>query len=189
MIQMARKKNISIYISWLLRHKPEEIGLKMDQYGWVSVDELINGINKAGKYSIDRNKLEEIVEQDKKGRFKFDENHLMVKACQGHSISWVTPEMEYIEPPEFLYHGTTTSAAEKIMSSGGISKMNRHAVHMQADIELAWQSALRWHMIPVVLKIDAKKMYRSGFVFGKTENNVWCTDHVPDEFIIKKIEK
>lgn len=186
---MARRKNISIYISRLLRHKPEEIGLKMDQYGWVSVDELINGINKAGKYSIDRNKLEEIVEQDKKGRFKFDENHLMMKACQGHSILWVTPEMEYMEPPEFLYHGTTTSAAEKIMSSGGISKMNRHAVHMQADIELAWQSALRWHMIPVVLKIDAKKMYRSGFVFGKTENNVWCTDHVPDEFIIEKIEK
>ena len=186
---MAGKKNISIYISQLLRHKPEEIGLKMDEHGWVSVDELICGINKTGKYRIDREKLEEIVSRDSKGRFQFNENYCMIKACQGHTISWVEPEMEYMEPPAFLYHGTTMTAAEKIMISGEISKMKRHDVHMQADIEKAWQSAMRWHLAPVVLKIDAGKMYRLGFIFGKTENNVWCTDHVPVEFIVEKIQK
>jgi len=184
---MAKRKNLSVYISFLLRHNPGDIGLQMDTHGWVSVDDLITGINKKGEYTIDRDRLEEIVKQDEKGRYRFSGDRSMIKACQGHSIPWVEPELEYGEPPAFLYHGTTTIAAQKIMDSGMIRKMSRHAVHMQSDIRKAWQSAVRWRLTPVVLKIDAGRMYRAGFVFGKTENDVWCTDHVPAEFIAEQI--
>lgn len=186
---MARKKDVSIYISFLLRHKPEEIGLEMDPHGWVSVDALIDGINQRGKYAIDRARLEDIVAQDSKGRYRFDPDHTKIKACQGHSIPWVEPELDLLPPPDYLYHGTTTTAAEKILRSGAIHKMNRHAVHMQADPRMAWQSATRWHLTPVVLKIDAGTMHRAGFVFGKTENDVWCTEAVPTEFIVEHIYK
>ena len=182
-----KQKNVSIYISYLLRHKPEDIGLEMDNHGWVSVDALINGIKRKGIYSMDKEKLEELVQQDNKGRYRFNENHTKIKACQGHSIPWVEPELDYQEPPAYLYHGTTTTAAEKIMASGAIHKMSRHAVHMQADVQKAWESAVRWHLTPVVLKIDAKAMHHAGFIFGKTENDVWCTDLVPVEFIAGKI--
>jgi putative RNA 2'-phosphotransferase len=180
---MAKQKNISVYLSFLLRHKPEEIHLHMDHHGWVSVDELITGINKRGKYTLDLPQLEEIVRQDSKGRYRFNADHSRIKACQGHSIPWVQPEMEQMTPPRFLYHGTTMTATEQIMQSGAIRKMNRHAVHMQADPEKAWQSAVRWHLEPVVLKIDAARMSEDGFVFGKTENDVWCTDSVPVAYI------
>ena len=180
-------KNVSVYISFLLRHKPEEIGLEMDKHGWVLTDELIDGINKKGKYKIDKVNLEAIVAQDEKGRYRFNHDHTKIKACQGHSIEWVEPELETLSPPPFLYHGTTTAAAEKIMQSGAISKMSRHAVHMQQNLEKAWQSATRWHLTPVVLKIDAEKMNRAGFVFGKTQNDVWCVEFVPTEYIIEKI--
>lgn len=183
---MARK-NISVYISFLLRHKPEDIGLEMDKHGWVSVDELICGINKKGKYQLDLPRLEEIVAQDNKGRYRFNIEHTKIKACQGHTIKWVEPEVETLTPPEFLYHGTTTASAEKIMASGAISKMNRHAVHMQADPQKAWQSATRWHQSPVVLEIAAGDMSRAGYIFGKTENDVWCTDSVPTEYIARQI--
>lgn len=182
-----KKKDVSIYISFLLRHKPEDIGLAMDNHGWVSADDLINGINRKGIYSMDKEKLEELVQQDSKGRYRFNETHTKIKACQGHSIPWVEPELDYQEPPRYLYHGTTTAATEKIMASGAIRKMSRHAVHMQADVQKAWASAVRWHLTPVVLKIDAKAMYRAGFSFGKTENEVWCTDLIPVEFIAGKI--
>ena len=184
---MASGRNVSVYISFLLRHKPEDIGLEMDRHGWVSVEALIDGINKKGKYSLDRTRLEEIVRQDNKGRYRFNADHSRIKACQGHSISWVEPELERIQPPRYLYHGTTTVALEKILASGAISKMSRHAVHMQADPRKAWQSAQRWHLTPVILKIDAGEMHSQGFVFGKTENNVWCTETVPVEFIAEKI--
>lgn len=93
------------------------------------------------------------IAEDNKGRYRFDEKHEKIKCCQGHSVPWVEPELEYCEPPEFLYHGTTTKALEAIEESGAIKKMKRHAVHMQADISKAWQSAERWHKTPVVLKI------------------------------------
>lgn len=69
--------------------------------------------------------------------------------------------------PEYLYHGTNIAALEKIMETGAIHKMSRHAVHMQAEIEKAWQSAIRWKQEPVVLKIAAKEMYKKGFSFEK----------------------
>lgn len=184
---MAKKKDVSIYISFLLRHKPEDVGLDMDKHGWVMVRELIDGINNSGKYQIGREQLEQIVAQDSKGRYRFSEDGLKIKACQGHSIPWVEPELQLMSPPEFLYHGTTTVALEKIMKSGAIKRMARHAVHLQPVQEKAWQSATRWHLEPVVLKIAAKEMERQGFPFGRTENEVWCTEEVPVEYIVERL--
>lgn len=177
------KNHISVYISYLLRHNPEEAGLAMDSHGWVLVDDLIAGVNRSGKHRLDRAALEEIVKQDSKGRYRFSPDQLKIKACQGHSIPWVQPELEYLRPPAFLYHGTTAAALEKILESGAISKMGRHAVHMQADPSKAWQSATRWRGTPVVLKIEAGRMHEDGFVFGKTENDVWCTNSVPTAYL------
>ena len=181
------KKDVSVYLSFLLRHKPEDIGLEMDRHGWAFVDELITGVNKKGKYTLDFAQLEEIVRQDNKGRYRFNADCSKIKACQGHSILWIEPEMENLAPPKYLYHGTTSVAAEKIMKSGAISKMSRHAVHMQEQPEKAWQSAVRWHLTPVLLKIDAESMSNVGIVFGKTENDVWCADAVPSEYIVEQI--
>lgn len=181
------KDKLSIYISYILRHNPDEIKIGMSRHGWVRVDELIAGINTKGKYKINLKKLEQIVKADEKGRYKFSEDKLLIKACQGHSIPWVIPELRYCEPPTYLYHGTNTEALEKILHSGHISKMARHAVHMQDTEEPAWKSAFRWHKIPVVLKIAAKDMYRQSIDFGVSDNNVWCTEDVPIKYIAEII--
>lgn len=186
-IIMKQMDEISKYLCLLLRHQPEKAELDMDEHGWVQVDQLISGVKRHSRYDIDRAMLENIVSADKKGRYRFDEEHNKIKCCQGHSIPWVAPELEYCEPPEFLYHGTTTKALEAIEDSGAIKKMKRHAVHMQADINKAWQSAERWHQTPVVLKIDARKMSDDGYKFGVTENEVWCTEEVPAKYICDRI--
>lgn len=178
---------LSVYISYLLRHNPQDLELSMDIHGWVGVDELICRINGAGKFRLTRELLEELVAEDNKGRYRFSGDGTKIKACQGHSIPWVEPELQYGQPPEFLYHGTTEAAYQKILSSGYISKMSRHAVHMQADINKAWQSARRWHQKPVVLKIDAKSMHRDGMSFGVSDNGVWCTECVPVSYIMESI--
>ncbi len=182
------KKNLSVYLCFLLRHKPEEIGLAMDSHGWVSVEDLIFGINRGEKYTVTRAELESIVAEDQKGRYRFSPDHTRIKACQGHSIPWVTPELETLQPPQALYHGTTTVALEKIMRSGAIEKMARHAVHLHADMEVAWKSATRWHLVPILLKINAEQMAKDGFVFGKTENDVWCIESVPIRYIEEQIK-
>jgi len=184
---MGRLEQLSIYISYLLRHHPEAVGLEMDEHGWVFVEQLIEKINDEQKYSIDIDTLDIIVTTDKKGRYRYDDKKNKIKACQGHSIGWVKPELDYMNPPEFLYHGTTTDALKKIMESGEISRMSRHAVHMQENKNAAWKSAIRWKKNPVVLKIAAKEYSKTGAVFGKTENDVWCTECVPLEYIVEKI--
>jgi putative RNA 2'-phosphotransferase len=181
---MKEKKNISIFISLLLRHKPELVGLAMDSDGWVYTQQLIHGINIHGEYTITLEQLEKIVAEDKKGRYRFNDDKSMIKACQGHSVPWVEPELEYMEPPVFLYHGTTLENWKKIQESGAISKMSRHAVHMQAYEEEAWKSAKRWkNSTPVVLRIAADELYEHGTVFGRTENGIWCAEEIPTEYI------
>ena len=184
----TKLEQLPIFLSYLLRHAPQAAGLDMDTHGWVSVAQLIQGVNAAGKYHLDRAALEEIVATDGKGRFRFSADGQRIKACQGHSIPWVQPELEILPPPRFLYHGTTTAALEKILESGEISRMSRHAVHMQADAWKAWQSAVRWKgKTPVVLKVDAAALAENGVEFGKTENGVWCCEAVPAEYIVEQI--
>ena len=184
-------KKLSVYMSYLLRHHPEAAGLDMDKHGWVDTAQFIDGINGSGKHSIDMELLREIVETDNKGRYRFSEDMSRIKACQGHSVPWVEPEVEILPPPEFLYHGTTAQAFEKIKASGAISKMSRHAVHTHASPDFAWLSAERWKgkVTPVLLKIAAAKMHAEGCEFGKTENDVWCIDEVPVRFIADVIYK
>ncbi|MBR1592351.1 MAG: RNA 2'-phosphotransferase [Ruminococcus sp.] len=183
-------KNLSKYLCLLLRHKPEDAELDMDEHGWVSVKQLIENVNKFSKYRLSRETLERLVGEDEKGRYLFDERHKKIKCCQGHSVSWVVPELEYREPPDYLYHGTNTTAMRKIDESGEINRMKRHAVHLQADKSKAWQSAERWkNQTPVILKVDAAAMCDDGFSFGVSENDVWCTESVPVKYIIERIYK
>jgi putative RNA 2'-phosphotransferase len=185
---MAKEKNISVYLCFLLRHHPEEANLDMDRHGWVSVKQLVDNINRVGKYQLTVQQSKQIVETDNKGRYRFNVDETWIRVCQGHSIPWVQPELQYFSPPEFLYHGTTCSAWRKIRKSGAIRKMNRHAVHMQADEEKAWQSANRWHQDAVVLKIAAQKMSQDGIMFGVSDNDVWCTEQVDVRYVCQVLE-
>lgn len=182
------KEKISIHLSYLLRHAPESAKLDMDRHGWVSVAQLIDNVNESGKALLSEKLLQEIVATDNKGRYRFSSDGKRIKACQGHSIPWVEPELEIRTPPEFLYHGTTTEALADIMKSGAILKMKRHAVHLQADITKAWQSATRRkNKTPVVLKIAAEQMHYNGAEFSVSENEVWFCERVPTTYIAEFI--
>lgn len=177
-------RDLSHYMAFLLRHKPETLNLNMDIHGWVDVQELMDKINQGGKGPVTMELLESVVAQDKKGRYRFSADKTRIKACQGHSISWVEPELQEKQPPACLYHGTTRRALEQIQASGFVSRMKRHAVHMQAEEGKAWLSARRWKgETPVVLKIDAEAMADKGYTFSQSENEVWFTESVPVRYI------
>ena len=178
-------KKLSVYLSYLLRHAPETLHLAMDEHGWVSVNQLIAVINQDGRYTITKELLDSIVREDEKGRYRYNEKETKIKACQGHSLKWVKPEIVIETPPAILYHGTTLEAYNKIMQSKKISKMSRHAVHLYAEIDKARQSAKRRRKPCIVLAINAAKMAANGYVFGVSENGVWLTEMVPTEYILE----
>ena len=173
-------KSTSKFLSLVLRHKPEEIGLQLDENGWANVDELIEKVN-ANCNKLDINLLNEIVETNDKKRFAFNDERTKIRASQGHSIE-IDLALQPIIPPDMLYHGTATRFVESILKEG-LTKQQRQYVHLSEKLETATAVGAR-HGKPTILIVDAKQMHEDGFLFYKSENNVWLTDNVGVKYII-----
>ena len=180
-MEPKEKKRISKFLSLVLRHQPSLIGITLDEQGFVSVERLLAAMaSHRGAANVTLGQLEEVVSTNDKQRFEFDESGLRIRARQGHSVQ-VDHGLEPVEPPEILLHGTATRVLD-LIRDGGLKKMNRHHVHMHSDDQVATDVGGR-HGKPVILKVRAREMYRDGYEFFVTDNNVWLTDHVPPKFI------
>ena len=173
-------KETSIFLSLVLRHKPSAAGITLDGHGWANVDELIDGVNATGRYTLDMAKLEEIVRTDNKQRYSFNEDKTLIRANQGHSVP-VDVELKKCEPPEILYHGTAERFVDSIMAEG-LKPKSRLYVHLSKDLETAVTVGKR-HGKPFVFKVKSGEMHRNGFEFFLSENGVWLTKAVPVEFL------
>jgi putative RNA 2'-phosphotransferase len=169
----------SRFLSLILRHEPERVGLNLGDAGWVGVDELLKAANNHG-VSLTLDQLKHIVATSEKKRFAFSEDGLCIRASQGHSVE-VDLQYPPQTPPEVLYHGTAERFLESIRQHG-LKKMERHHVHLSAETKMTLQVGGR-HGKPVLLTIRAGDMHRAGFVFRCSANVVWLVDHVPAEFI------
>lgn len=172
-------KKVSKSLSYVLRHRPESVGLELGSGGWVGVDELVAAFQTAGK-SMSRELLETVVANNDKQRFEFSEDLSMIRARQGHSAR-VDLGYQPATPPEVLYHGTATKNLESILQQG-LVKGRRHHVHMSTNQKTMLAVAQR-HGKPVLLAIDAKQMHADGHEFFVTGNDVWLTEHVPVEYL------
>lgn len=179
MISDKEATRISKFLSLVLRHQPETIGITLDDNGWADVNTLLQQINAHGT-AINHDVLEHIVATNSKKRFAFDETHTRIRASQGHSIS-VDLAYTPVQPPEILYHGTASQYLASILKTG-LEKRNRQHVHLSADIITATKVGQR-HGKPKVLAIYTKRMYQDGYNFYLSDNGVWLTDHVPAQYI------
>lgn len=175
----SRLVKISKYLSKHLRHQPERIGIKLAPGGWVVVDELLEACKKFS-FPINRHELEEVVANNDKKRFSFNETSTLIRANQGHSVE-IDLQLEQTKPPEVLYHGTGHGAVEAILRKG-ICKMSRHHVHLSQDIATAKTVGAR-HGRPIVFAVDSAAMNEAGYAFYCSENKVWLVDNVPPEYL------
>lgn len=171
---MKKLDKLSVFISLVLRHKPEATKITLDEHGWANVEELLRGINETGR-KISMEILEDIVATDNKQRYSFNEDKTLIRANQGHSIP-VDVELKEQNPPEILYHGTATRFLNSILNDG-LKPMSRLYVHLSKDIETAWKVGKR-HGDPVILKTNSRDMYKDGYKFYLSENGVWLTEKV-----------
>jgi putative RNA 2'-phosphotransferase len=174
-----RKTRISKFLSLILRHKPETVGLALDSNGWIDVENLLKACAKNGN-AFSRDELEEVVATNEKQRFAFDEKKENIRANQGHSVT-VEIEFEEKKPPDILYHGTAERNIKTIQEKG-LLKMRRHHVHLSSDVETALKVGERYGK-PVVFKIKAEAMALKGYKFYISANGVWLTDEIPPAFL------
>lgn len=174
-----RHTGISKFLSYVLRHRPDEIGIVLDGHGWVEIDRLLDAARAHGQ-PISRNELDFVVEHNNKKRFAVSEDGLRIRASQGHSTD-VDLAYEPSEPPELLYHGTARGHLDSIREHG-LVKGKRHQVHLFDD-EASARIVGQRHGSPVVLVVRSGEMARAGFTFFRSENGVWLTDAVPYRYV------
>lgn len=171
-------KRISVKMSWMLRHcqTPQYIGL---DGGWADVRTILSALKERFP-EVTLNTLRQIVAEDEKGRYSFDETGSKIRANQGHSIPGVVIEMEAPEPPEFLYHGTASRFLDSILRDG-LKPMSRQFVHISPDYATAVKVGSR-HGKPVVLKIRARDFVTDGNELHRSSNGVWQAKAVPPQY-------
>jgi putative RNA 2'-phosphotransferase len=125
--------------------------------------------------------LEQVVSSNDKRRFSFSEDGRMIRANQGHSVE-VELGYEPQTPPQSLYHGTVGRFLPSIREQGLI-KGARHHVHLSADHETAGKVGERRGRA-VIIEVEAGRMHADRFLFYRSENGVWLTEHVPARYLI-----
>ena len=179
MISEKENTKISKFLSLVLRHQPETIGIILDENGWTDVETLIEISNNNGVY-FDKIILNHIVETNTKKRFAFNESNEKIRANQGHSIE-IELGLVSQKPPTILYHGTGQKSVNSIKLTG-LEKRQRHQVHLSKDIETAIAVGQR-HGRPFVFEVLAEQMYMDKYEFFLSENGVWLTDKVPTKYL------
>ena len=169
----------SKFLSLILRHESEKVGLTLGEAGWVGVNELLEAVSRHGT-PLTLDLLKHIVTTSDKKRFAFSEDGQRIRASQGHSVE-VDLQYPPQTPPEVLYHGTATRILDGLRKEG-LQRMGRHDVHLSAETKVTIQVGGR-HGKPVLLTIRAGEMHRAGFVFRCSANGVWLVNHVPPQFI------
>ncbi|KTR88020.1 RNA 2'-phosphotransferase [Pantoea dispersa] len=178
---MSKKyTDISKFLSYILRHQPEAVGLSLDKDGWAVITDLILFAKQEG-YILDPDIIQAVITSSDKKRFILSDDGLHIRAAQGHSTQQVDIAYQEKTPPDILYHGTATRFISEIREQG-LLPMSRQYVHLSTDEVTAIQVGQR-HGKPLVLKIKALTMYEQGFKFFQAENGVWLTSSVPYQFI------
>ena len=170
----------SKFLSLVLRHKPELIGMQLDPDGWLEIDALVRNANRRGN-SITLEMLHDAVATDDKQRFSLSEDGLSIRANQGHSVPDINLNLVSTAPPDELFHGTVQKFLRPIHLHG-LTKRSRNHVHLSSNPETARKVGARRGK-PVILTIAAKRMHGAGYEFFLSANQVWLTDHVPTDFI------
>jgi putative RNA 2'-phosphotransferase len=178
----------SKFLSLILRHKPETIGLFIDGHGWADVKELLGKIQQEQFPEFNMVELERLVKNNSKKRFEFNDDQTKIRACQGHSIN-VDLGLSSTKPSLFLYHGTIEVTWDAFIRHEGLKPMERDLVHLSATRDAAMEVARRRKGIPIILEILSLAMWENNYQFFKASNGVWLTRFVPREFIYLPLRK
>jgi putative RNA 2'-phosphotransferase len=169
----------SKFLSYVLRHRPDEIGLTLDANGWALVSDLIDR-SKSASVPLTVDSIREIVRSSDKQRFALSDDGTKIRANQGHSVD-VNLALEPKQPPEFLYHGTATRFLDAIRREG-LKPMSRQHVHLSPDEVTATKVGQR-HGKAVVLRVRSGEMCKAGRIFWLSANGVWLTEQVDVAFL------
>ena len=96
---MPDRRRISKLLSLILRHRPDEFGLNMDEYGYIPLDEVVEAVQQ--RYSaVEEDDIRDLIETSRQRRFEIVDDR--VRALYGHTF-YVEMDGDPMEAPESLF--------------------------------------------------------------------------------------
>ncbi len=175
---MPPRVKVSRLMAYILRHSPEEFGLKPDVEGFVPLSELVRALRTVYP-DVTEDFVWEIVERDSKGRYEIRDGK--IRARYGHSFP-VSLNHEEDTESRVLYHGTPRRNLARIMREG-LRPMRRQFVHLSTSRSEALETGRRHGKDVVLLIINADCLRRKGLRVYKAGKNVRIVEKVPPECI------
>lgn len=173
---------LSREVSYALRHSPGEYNIKLDEYGFVYIEDLLNALNNINKWKhIKKEDLVSMIEKSEKKRFEIVDNK--IRAFYGHSVPIKILKEEKV-PPKILYHGTSKGAFDIIEKEGLLPKLRQY-VHLSQDIETAKLVAKRHSKNIVVILIDTEKAIKDNIKFYYGNDKVWLVDSLLPKYFLQ----
>lgn len=172
---------LSKFLALMLRHHPEQFGLVLDEEGFADLVLVWAQIQAhyGKRYSLDH--LNTVVEGDRHGKKRYELRNGKIRAMYGHSVRKLVTYAS-IEPPDYLYHGTTIIALPSIRKNG-LTSQKRQYVHLTVDLERAQRVASRQVGDTVMLRVFARDAHQAGIVFHSPENDEFLARAIPPQFI------
>jgi putative RNA 2'-phosphotransferase len=169
---------LSKFLSLVLRHRPDDYGLAMDEQGFVDFDSLIDVL-------VAEDIVAETAEQDvlslvegsERRRFQVDGNR--IRALYGHS-SRIPLNYPPDDPPDRLWHGTTTEHAAQVRDEG-LRPAGRAFVHLSSTEEEARAVGGRHTDDPVLVTVDTRVAQEHGLTFHQATDLIWLCPAIPKE--------
>ncbi len=169
-------------MAYILRHRPDEFGLVLDEEGFVSLKELQQAINEEEGWGfVRRSHIMEVVLTDEKRRFEVKDDK--IRATYGHSLEERIPYDEPVTPPKVLYHGTRRRSYPSILKAG-LLPMGRQYVHLTPSREMAERIGRRRDPQPLILEVLAQRASEEGIQFFQPAPLIYLAERIPPEFII-----
>ena len=172
-----RYTGLSKYLSYILRHHPEEADLELDEEGFASLEKVLSNIKTTKHSWASEEDIMRLINESEKTRFEIDGDK--IRALYGHSVD--VNLNGKTKPKSPLYHGTSPDSLEPIFGEG-LKPMDRRYVHLSKTIKEAKRVGKRHSPDPVILRIDTEKAFEDGIRFIDRED-VILSERIPPEYI------
>lgn len=169
---------LSKLLSLILRHRPEEFHITIDENGFANIDEILNVLQERFPW-VTRDDINDLVYHSEKQRFEIIDEK--IRARYGHSFP-VQLNLPPVTPPEFLYQAVLSNAVQHILQHG-LFPRDRQYIHLSLSSQIAAELGQKLGPDHVILKILAQKAASEGNVPFFDSGPVVLTEFVPPECI------
>ncbi len=172
-------ESLSRFLSYVLRHAPQEFGLVLDQSGFVSMDKLLAAMHAEARWRwVRKEDVLNLVASSPRRRFEIRNDQ--IRALYGHTALQAMLH-EQVIPPECLFHGTARRFSSSIECSG-LLPARRAFVHLSCSIEDALAVGNRRDRNPVVYKVLALTAHNQGIRFYRA-GDVYLSRFIPARYL------